>query len=79
MYLIMSYIHFGVIEQQIQVYLLNDTQMTMVEAVYATLDKLEQTFVELAEKYQTSYIKIPNNEEIEEELAKKYNFIIFEE
>ena len=79
MYVIMTFISFGVLDQQIQVCLIEDNDLKIVEFIYATIDELGETFKKLADKYNTVYIKLPLNPDIEEELVKKYGFKIFKE
>lgn len=79
MYVIMTYISFGILEQQIQVCYIENNSLRVVEFTYSTIDKLGETFKELSNKYNTTYIKLPLNPDIEEELVKKYDFKIFKE
>ena len=79
MYVIMTFISWGIVEQQIQVCLIENNDLKIVEFIYATIDELGETFKELADKYNTEYIKLPLNPDIEEELVKKYGFKIFKE
>jgi hypothetical protein len=79
MYVIMAYISFGIIEQQVQVCLIENSSLKVVEFTYATINELGQTFKELADVYNTEYIKLPLNPDIEEELVKNYGFKIFKE
>lgn len=79
MYVIMAYISFGILEQQVQVCLIENSSLKVVEFTYATINELGKTFKELADKYNTEYIKLPLNPDIEEELVKNYGFKIFKE
>lgn len=79
MYVIMSYISFGILEQQIQVCRIENDGLKVVEFAYATINELGETFKELSDKYNTIYIKLPMNPDIEEELVKNYGFKIFKE
>lgn len=79
MYVIMSYISFGIIEQQIQVCLIEEGSLQVVEFTYSTIDGLGKAFKELSDKYETMYIKLPLNPDIEEELVKNYGFKVFKE
>ena len=79
MYVIMSFISFGVIEQQVQVHKINNGESEVVDFAYATLGELGEAFQILSERYDTKYISLPLNPDIEEELVQTYGFIIFEE
>lgn len=79
MYVIMAYISFGIIEQQVQVCLIENNNLKVVEFTYVTIDELGETFKELSNRYNTMYIRLPLNPDIEEELVKNYGFKIFKE
>lgn len=79
MYVIMAYVSFGILEQQIQVCLIENNNLKVIEFTYATMDKLGETFKELSDKYNTVYIRLPLNPDIEKELIEKYDFKIFKE
>lgn len=79
MYVIMSYISFGIIEQQVQVCRIENEDLQVVEFTYSTIDKLGEAFKTLSDKYETMYIKLPLNPDIEEELVKNYGFKVFKE
>ena len=79
MYVLMCYISFGVLEQQIQVCRIENGQSEIIECSYSTLNNLGETFKKLSEIYSTNYIRLPLNPEIEAELVVNYGFEIYDE
>ena len=74
-------IKFGVINQLIQVYSINEAIAGMLYLTEKTcsIDNLENTIQELNKEYSNLYINILNDKEIENEISKNLNIPKWEE
>ena len=78
---IFLYIHFGLINQSISVYEIDEParQLILIKTVSSTFGNLEQTILNLSEEFETKYINILNDKEFEQELINKHGLAKWEE
>lgn len=78
---IFLYINFGLINQSISVYEIDEPekQLILIKTVSSTFDNLEQTILNLSKEFETKYINILNDKEFEQELINKHGLAKWEE
>ena len=67
----------GVLIQEVNVFNIQGSSIEKLESVYTTIPYLEEVFVDLSERFETKYILIPNDNDIQKQMVEKHNFIIF--
>ena len=67
----------GVLVQEIDVFTIQGSSIDKLETVYTTMEYIEEAFLELSDRYDTKYILVPNDNDIQNQLVEKYEFIIF--
>lgn len=67
----------GVLIQEIDVFTIQGSSIDKLETVYTTMEYVEEAFLDLSERYDTKYILVPNDNDIQNQLVEKHGFIIF--